>query len=233
MHSLRRFWRSLLAAAEAFLFYPYCVLCEERLADSSRLVCDSCLAGLPRADPAILEKGALRELPNLAVFERIASLWLYSDEVERLIHLLKYQRKPALADPIAGKLASLAEELASRAGAESVLVPVPLHRVRLRERGFNQSALLAEQVAARTGLTVAADSLKRVRYTRSQARLTRTERLRNVVGAFRVSSAVQIAGKHCVLVDDVVTTGATSSACGKELLRAGAQSVSLLTAARA
>ncbi len=223
----------VVAALESFLFHPYCVLCEQRLARPADLVCSACLDALPKAEPAVLDEESLNRHSRLRLFARVASLWWYSEQVETLIHLLKYRRRPTLADAIGARMAFLGEQLVESLAVPAVLVPVPLHSARLRERGYNQSALLAGQVGKAIGVSVSLDSLKRVRYTRSQAALGKEERLRNVEGAFEVTSSTEIVGKHCVLVDDVVTTGATSSVCAAELLRAGAVAVSLLTAARA
>ncbi len=233
LRPFKRVWLDVLAGLESFLFHPYCVLCEQRLTRPSQLVCDGCLAELPAAKPAILRGEDLHEDSRLAVFACVASLWQYSEQVEKVIHLLKYRRRPALAGVIGVRMAPLGAELTEWSDTPVVFVPVPLHSVRLRERGYNQSALLARCVAEGIGVSLALRSLVRRRYTRSQAALGREERLRNVEGAFEVTSSAEIAGKHCVLVDDVVTTGATSSVCAEALLRAGAAAVSLLTAARA
>ena len=117
----------------------------------------------------------------------------------------------------------------------TALVPVPLAPVRLRERGYNQSALLAHALAARWKLPVWDDCLERVRVTRTQTRLTPDERRGNVSGAFRASesAAAKFRGVHLVLVDDVVTTGATLAACAAELFSAGARVISIVTFGRA
>ncbi len=124
-----------------------------------------------------------------------------------------------------------------RAGAElledaDLLIPVPLHRMRLIQRRFNQSALLAHALAARSGVACTPDALIRTRPTPSQGQLSRSARARNVQGAFKVRRAGHMEGRRIVLVDDVLTTGATVSSCARALLRAGAESVDVLTLAR-
>ena len=116
-------------------------------------------------------------------------------------------------------------------GAEA-LVPVPLHPRRQRERGFNQSELLAEALGRRARIGVAAAALVRRQDTRSQTGLSAAARRANVKGAFAVRRRASIAGRVVVLVDDVLTTGATASACAQALRAAGAREVRLLTAAR-
>jgi ComF family protein len=114
------------------------------------------------------------------------------------------------------------------------LVPVPLHWRRLWARRFNQSAVLAATVSRQTGVPVAADALKRVRPTAQQVGLSRTERAANVQGAFRVpgDGKAAVAGRRLVLIDDVLTSGATVDGCARALLRAGAANVDVLVFAR-
>jgi ComF family protein len=115
-----------------------------------------------------------------------------------------------------------------------LLVPVPLHRTRLMSRGYNQSALLARAIGAAAGLPLLVDGLSRTRATRSSQGLSRSGRARNVAGAFRVPARHQaaVAGRPILLVDDVLTTGATAAAATRALLKAGATSVHVLTFAR-
>jgi ComF family protein len=114
------------------------------------------------------------------------------------------------------------------------LVPVPLHWRRLWTRRFNQSSLLAKSVAQDSGVAIAETALKRVKATAQQVGLSQAERAQNVQGAFRVppEDRVAVTGRRLVLVDDVLTSGATSDACARALLRAGAQSVDVLVFAR-
>ena len=125
----------------------------------------------------------------------------------------------------------------ARAGADALaradlLVPVPLHWTRLVRRRFNQAALLARALSKRTGVPFAPDLLARVRMTRTQGDLTRAQRRRNVRGAFQVRATAPLRGKTVVLIDDVMTTGATFEACARALRRAGAREVRALALAR-
>jgi ComF family protein len=134
-----------------------------------------------------------------------------------------------------GRLAqALLEDPAARAlvGSSDLLVPVPLHPRRLRERGFNQSAVLADEIARRTGCPVCPDALVRRTDTVPQAGLTAAARRRNVRDAFAVRRKAAVAGRTVTLVDDVLTTGATAFACARRLREAGATEVRLLTVAR-
>lgn len=117
-------------------------------------------------------------------------------------------------------------------GPESLLVPVPLHRWRLWKRGFNQAALLAQAAGRRSGTQVAVDALVRVRATTTSRGMGRRKRAANVRGAFRVAHPERVRDRDIILVDDVLTTGATAEACARMLLRAGAKRVRVLTWAR-
>jgi ComF family protein len=116
--------------------------------------------------------------------------------------------------------------------AADLVVPVPLHRKRQAERGLNQSEVLALELAERLKRPVSVDNLRRIRATPSQTRFTRAERERNVAGAFAVQRPADFEDKDVLLVDDVMTTGATTSECARVLYGAGATSVVVMTAAR-
>jgi ComF family protein len=168
---------------------------------------------------------------GLRGFDRAASFGLYEGSLRRLIHLYKYSGMK----PLAGRLAECMERaLAVDAGFDAV-VAVPLHWRKQWNRGFNQSELLARHIAKRRGIPVLA-ALRRRRSTAVQAGLAIAGRRRNVAGAFTLRSGgkaeAALAGKRILLIDDVMTTGATASACASVLKRAGAKSVSLLTLAR-
>jgi ComF family protein len=151
----------------------------------------------------------------------------YEGALRQLIHLFKYRKMRALEGPL-GRL--LARAL-PRDRAFDAVVPVPLHWKRRWRRGFNQSELLARAMARRCGVPVL-NVLSRKRATRSQAGLTNAARRGNVSGAFRARRTPSLDGKRILLVDDVMTTGATAAACAGALKRAGARSVTVLALAR-
>lgn len=174
-------------------------------------------------------------------FDAAYSFGFYEGELRKLIHLFKYGRVEPLAAPL-GKL--LARAL-PREQSFDVIVPMPLHWRKRWQRGFNQSELLAREVSRRTRVPVR-NLLRRVRYTESQAGLTSAKRRENVSGAFEARSAGLLGrflrikpepglvdGLSVLLIDDVMTTGATAASCARALKRAGARHVSLLTLARA
>jgi ComF family protein len=142
-----------------------------------------------------------------------------------LVLALKYRRGKHLVEPLADLIAPIAPH------DIDVLVPVPLHTRRLRERGFNQSELLALALGRRSGRPVASNALVRLRETPSQAGLSPDERARNVRGAF--AAPERLPGRSVLLVDDVCTTGATLYACARALERGGAATVQAIVATRA
>ncbi|HET7275093.1 MAG TPA: ComF family protein [Longimicrobiaceae bacterium] len=150
-----------------------------------------------------------------------------------MVHALKYGGWRALAKPLATRMAGLAFPLDVDEEVRYV-VPVPLSPVRHRQRGYNQSALLAAEVARIRDLTALPNILLRTRSSESQTTLHPAERRANVAGAFSLNTADQpsINGEHLLVIDDVWTTGATTSACAETLIAAGARAVSVLTFAR-
>ena len=149
----------------------------------------------------------------------------YEGVGKEIVHALKYRGYT----PIAQKLAApLLAGVVDKSRPFDAVVPVPLHRTRLRKRGFNQAALLARALSGRISTPVS-DTLQVVRSTRDQVELSAAERRRNVAGAFRAATRVR---GRLLLVDDVFTTGATTTACASALLRAGAAEVHALTLCR-
>jgi ComF family protein len=151
-----------------------------------------------------------------------------------MVHGLKYGGWHCLAEPMGARMARV--PIGSEAENEvRGVVPVPLSGVRMRQRGYNQAALLAEVVARLRGLELHTDLLRRSRATESQTTLHPAERRANVAGAFRVppEGAASVRRQHLLIVDDVWTTGATTLACADALLEGGARAVSVLTFARA
>jgi ComF family protein len=183
------------------------------------------LCGQPQATPgrcARCERDPLR-------IDGIRSVALFEGSLRRAIHSFKYEYARDLALPLGEMLVAFWQETPLPADA---IVPVPLHRRRLRERGYNQAALLAGRLGQATGVPVLYGALSRRRYTVSQTQLAADQRRRNVEGAF-VCVGSQVRGRRALLIDDVCTTGATLEASSVALQEGGARSVWALTLARA
>ena len=152
--------------------------------------------------------------------------------IRSLLHNLKYRRMHSIA-PILGNL--VVTSLAFYRVAlpkDTLLIPVPLHPSRERMRGFNQSLLITKVVGENLGISTRGDLLKKVKKTRPQMKLTREERLRNVLDVFSVSDTDAIYHKTCILMDDIKTTGATLESAARALKRAGAKKIFVITVAR-
>ena len=208
-------------------------LCRECWAAIERIespFCASCGLPLPSFDPPVealtLRCHACRvEAPP---FEYARAAGAYAGVLRDALHALKFGGKRTLARPLASLVV---EQCATVLGSDvDALVPVPLARQREAERGFNQAALLAGHLAAASGVPVKPRWLFRCRSTRPQTELTAGERRGNVARAF--SASPRVAGAHVVLVDDIVTTGATAAECARTLREAGARAVGVLAVAR-
>ncbi|MBX9710918.1 MAG: ComF family protein [Xanthobacteraceae bacterium] len=178
--------------------------------------------------PGLLSMEAIASPP---AYQRARAAVRYDDIARTLVHGLKYQDRTDLAPAMGRWMAHAGRELLSEADA---IVPVPLHWKRAWSRRYNQSGALARVIAQQSGTPVMNDVLARVRPTQQQVGLSRPERARNVQGAFGVAKEKKsrVAGRRIVLVDDVLTSGATVDACARALLRAKAASVDVLVFAR-
>jgi ComF family protein len=173
-------------------------------------------------------------------FERAVAYGVYEDGMRAAIHAFKYDRMHPAAGRLGAMLAQAILKLAGEAPAELLVVPVPLHRSKLSERGFNQARALASAAirALRRShpawrLTLAPKTLIRLRVTQTQAGLSPHQRRLNVRGAFQVGDTAAVRGRDILLVDDILTTGATARAASLALKRAGAKTVWVATLARA
>jgi ComF family protein len=233
--------RALARAALDLLFPAVCPLCASRLGAGRRdPVCGDCWTRFARLAPplcAVCGVPAPSEAAAVAcagcrdarpAFDYARAAASYGGAVREAIHGLKFGGRRSLARPLGDLVGEqCADALSERPDA---LVPVPLARARERERGFNQAALVAERVGERLGLRVRARWLVRLRATAPQSDLTATERRANVADAFAAAPAV--AGRHVVVVDDVITTGATVGECARALRASGARRVGVLAVAR-
>jgi ComF family protein len=160
------------------------------------------------------------------------SLGVYESVLLDAIHSFKYGGNLTLGEKL-GRLMADHDYPSFQIGDYTLIVPVPLHLRRLRQRGFNQSVVLAREIATRHGIAMEFCALKRIVDTESQAGLKKEERRANIRKAFSIPEPGRVSGKHVLLVDDVYTTGSTLGECARTLLKGGAESVGALTLARA
>src|SRR5580698_3374398 len=206
-----------------------CPACWSKLAFITRPYCER--LGIPFVydpGPGILSMEAIADPP---AYNRARAAVRF-DEISRgLVHALKYGDRLDLAPMMGRWISNAGRELLAETDA---LVPVPLHWRRQWARRFNQSAMLAAAVAKETGVPIAFGALKRIKATAQQVGLSQTERATNIQGAFKVpeDGKAAVAGRRLVLVDDVLTSGATVEGCARALLRGGAANVDVLVFAR-
>lgn len=220
----------------AALFFPQtCVGCDTPLVYGERLICTACWYHLPytHAHSDTLNSSA-KQLWGRIHLEAVASYWYFRDSsrVKQIIHHLKYQGRPEIGVLIGVRYGEILRETAPFNQADAI-VPVPLHPKRLRERGYNQSAFFAEGLSHSMGCPVMEHCMERCKATESQTHKNRYERYENMLETFEVRDTKAVAGKHVLLVDDVLTTGATLEACASALSIGGAAKVSAVTIAKA
>ena len=202
-----------------------CADCWGKLEMVSAPLCD--VYGAPMAHDAGPGAVSARAIEFPPGWHRARGAVLFNDASQTMVHALKYRDRHEVVTTMARMMSHAGGDLLQDA---DLIAPVPLHRWRLWSRRYNQSALLAAEIARLAGKPMIADLLMRTRRTRSQVGLGQGERSRNVKGAFAVSDlyAGEVSGRRVVLVDDVMTSGATASECARTLVRAGAERVELL-----
>jgi ComF family protein len=218
------------------LFAQDCLLCGQ--GDEGEILCRRCAEDLPRlssprcprcALPTALGEPCGRCLAHPPHYDRTFAAFSYGFPLDKLIQSFKYGHRLALAAYLGRELARLASSSAGEWAAD-LIVPLPLHPIRLRERGFNQALELARPVAAALGLSLDPHACARIRYTPAQAGLPWKKRVENIRHAFHCAHA--LTGRRILLIDDVMTTGASLDECARTLKRHGAAEVSLLVVAR-
>ena len=242
LNACRGVWSHAAKLALDIALPTLCVACREPVDGEG--VCAGCWSKLsfiappfcPRLGiPFVYDPGpdmlSMEAISNPPAYARARAAVRYDDVARTLVHALKYQDRADLAPAMGRWMARAGRDLLD--GAD-VLVPVPLHWRRAWRRRYNQSGALARVIERQSGVKVAPEALRRIRPTEQQIGLSRPQRASNVQGAFKVAFDRQalIAGRRAVLIDDVLTSGATVDACARALLRAKAASVDVLVFAR-
>lgn len=231
MRHATRMARSLLD-----LIMPrHCEICGARLGIDERLMCLPCNVDLPRTGDSrsICDNNTARLFWGRLPLERGASLMFYTPHTDTaiMIYNMKYHNRPDIGEDL-GRM--MAYEFAPSGFFDGIdlIIPMPLHWRRKRERGYNQCEEIACGIRSVTHIPVRTDIVARSRYTASQTKLSANQRSTNIKGAFELLKPQDISGRHVLLIDDIVTTGSTLSACGYEIARASGVRISILTVGR-
>ncbi len=230
------------------IIYPKkCHICLDFLDDSETKlpdVCDNCftsfpalthpfcsICGVPFASKVEEDHLCEKCIRTRPFYDELRAPYLYEDKIMEAIHRLKYSGKSYLAKSMGRILADFLKERISDIEG-MIMIPVPLHKRKLRQRGFNQSVLLVKSISRLLNLETDYFTLMRIRYTETQTGLSLEERRKNVKGAFEVTDNTVLKGKSVILVDDVATTGNTINECARVLKKAGCERVVGLTLSR-
>jgi ComF family protein len=222
---MKHLFTYLLKSLVDFIYPPTCLLCEEKCEENGPL-CPSCTDEISNSVHPTVQKGKkdFQHLSGEIFFDCVVTCWDYTPKILQLIHRMKYRRGRKLGyflGDIAGRaLGSCLDEC-----NEGLVIPVPLHRVRRRERGFNQSEVICRGLIEYLPVQLYPDILTRKRNTSSQTKLSAEERQRNVKNAFTIKQSNIISEKRILIVDDVCTTGATLNSCASVLKKSGAKNV--------
>ena len=227
--------KSIFSTLLDFLYPPTCIICENLLESGREKICPACWKSLPRVTrDTILYQETRERLRKSGLIADVVACFIFEKDgpFQHVAHALKYQGLTSIGFVLGTAIGRTMIEWDITA---DVIVPVPLHSLRQRERGFNQSELIAKGISTIIHKPVDGNILKRRRNTPSQTKLNAAEREQNLSGAFELHAGrlTDVRAKSFLLVDDVITTGATTLACAREFMRAGAASVTASSAALA
>ncbi len=218
------------------LLYPnYCLACEDTLVKGEKLVCTRCMLQMPQTNYHLSPINPLRNRISQRIkIDHAMALFRFSKSgrVQTLLHALKYKNHPELGIMLGNLYGDRMIE-ANVANSFDLIVPIPLHPSRKRKRGYNQAAKFAEGLSQRLGIPFSDDMLERKVKTDTQTRKTKLNRWENMAEVFNVKDVDSVQNKSILLVDDVVTTGATLEACGNSLHKANCASLSIACIAEA
>ncbi len=227
--SLQQFANSCLD----FVFPPLCISCNNHLDDGQKRVCAHCwnsIQAVNRQHPLFIDTkekllagGFVSDLVSRYVFEKEGAF-------QHIAHGLKYQGFKSLGVELGRRIG---EQMRDWGVTGEILIPIPLHRIKFRERGYNQAEMIARGISEVTGIQLRADIVGRRKHTQTQTQLNLEERTENMEEAFEITPGALVENRVCLIVDDVITTGATISSCAAELIQAGVSRVIAASAALA
>ncbi|MCF7857797.1 MAG: ComF family protein [Candidatus Cloacimonetes bacterium] len=222
------------------LFFPAtCFNCQNHLMADERIICADCNSSLNFLEDICLNCGASENKGECRIcstntfhFDRARSVFLFTPILQKLIHEFKYHEITKIAN-LFGELSQTYLKKFQPFDIVDYIAPVPLHKVKKRDRGFNQSELLTGEISKNMNWEHLPNLIKRKRFTKTQTKLNKEQRRKNVSSAFKINPKFDIKGKNILLVDDVFTTGATTNSIAEVLKESQADKVYVLTIGRA
>jgi ComF family protein len=218
-----------------FIYPTACISCNRPLPDGSRKICRECWNAIPLLTKnhslyqetlaKLLAAGCIGDLVSCFVFEK-------EGPFQHIVHALKYKEYKSFGVEMGKQIGNLIRDWNLEV---DIIIPIPLHRIKHRERGYNQSEFITQGISSVIGKPVIIDAVRRTRHTQTQTELDLEERKKNMNGAFQTlpTASKKLHGKTCLLVDDVITTGATTNSCAQEILAVGAKYIIAASAALA
>lgn len=209
-----------------FFLPRFCPACKIKLNENEKVVCPLCLSKIKLADQNRIKNEFQRKFLNKNIISNFTSLYVFEKdkELQHIIHELKYNKKFLVGTFLGRQLANSIKNRIINWNI-SIIIPIPLHHLKKAERGFNQSFYIAKGLSKELNIPVGNKIVKRKRFTQSQTTMTLKEREENISDAFSLKRNENLSGKNILLIDDVITTGATISECGKVLLDVNANGV--------
>jgi competence protein ComFC len=225
----QQIFRNIFLPVWHFIYPPVCFTCEQILQDANLKICPNCWNSFKKITPEDSQWLELKEKFSLeGLVENFLSCYLFEKEgrLQDVIHLLKYRGIKSLGIRFGKEIGSRVLNNSDFTKAD-YLIPVPLHKLKHRERGYNQSEWICKGISRAIGIPMQVNLLKRIKHTQSQTQLNISERKENVNEAFSIDKKFYslIKNKTIILVDDVITTGATINSCAKELIAKGAHKI--------
>lgn len=215
-----------------FFLPRVCASCKKRMSPAEKIVCDNCYYKLEIANESLIQSEfKIKFLHNKLIDEFNAAFIFQQDKpIQNIIHSLKYGKNFAVGVYL-GKLLSNLFERTIRNWDCDLIIPIPIHRLKKLDRGYNQSEFIAKGISKELNIPYNCKIIKRIKFTETQTRLNLPQRKENVKNAFKAVNPNYIVGKRIILVDDVVTTGSTVNECAQIIKNAGAEKIFALFAA--
>lgn len=209
-----------------FFLPRFCPACKQKLLNTENVICDKCYNSIQLLDESKVHFKYDKRFNSKELISGFTSLYVYKKdkEIQEILHQFKYNKRYRIGIKLGAELARIRRHTITGYNID-LIIPVPLHNLKKAERGYNQSFYIAKGLSKELKINYAMGILKRKRYTESQTSKNISDRQSNVEDAFVVKHKKPVKGKNILLVDDVITTGATISECAKKLLNQGAKEV--------